>query len=332
MKRYDLLNVDPIPPLLDSGDEALSYFVRRDLSGEEAASITYLWELPEPAKILGKQQADGCWQYPRRKKALPNENYNLLETYRLLRVLVEQYGFDSQHPSIEQAAGYIFAHQTEEGDIRGMFGTEYAPHYTAWLMELLIKAGYADDPHIRRGFEWFLAMRQDDGGWAWPIRTVGVDYYEAQKDPKPTQPDRSKPFSHVLTGGILRPFAVHPEYRKRPEARHAAELVKSRFFKADKYSDRRAAHYWTKFQYPFWWPNILTALNSLSLMGFPRDDEDVKTGLDWFVDNQAEHGLWENGYTVSTEEKHWQAQLWIGLAVCRVFKRWYEGKESNHES
>ena len=316
-------SVDPIPVLLAADDEALQFFVRRDLLGEELASVKTLWDQSEPVKILSKQQEEGCWKYPSRKKALPNENYNLLETYRMLRILVEQYGFDRRRPAIEDAASYVFAHQTEEGDIRGMFGTEYAPHYTAWLMELLIKAGYADDPHIKRGFEWFLAMRQDDGGWAWPIRTVGVDYYEAQTDPEPTQPDRSKPFSHVLTGGILRAFAVHPVYSRDEGALAAADLLKSRFFKADKYSDRRAVHYWTKFQYPFWWPNILTALNSLSLMGFPRDDGDVETGLTWFVDNQAAHGLWENGYTVSTQEKHRQAKLWIGLAVCRIFKRWY---------
>ena len=230
-KRFEF---DPIPLLLSSEDEVLVFSVRRDLLGEDIGGVEVLWNYPEAAKILSKQQDDGCWKYPKRKKALPNENYNLLETYRILRILVEQYGFTKEHPAICHAADYVFAHQTEEGDIRGMFGTEYAPHYTAWLMELLIKAGYAADPHIKRGFGWFLGMRQDDGGWAWPIRTAGVDYYEAQKSSKPVQPVRSKPFSHVLTGGILQAFAAHPEYRYAVEAQAAAQLLKSRFFKADK--------------------------------------------------------------------------------------------------
>jgi hypothetical protein len=237
---------------------------------------------------------------------------------------VEQSGFNKQHPSIRQAAAYVFAHQTEEGDIRGMFGTEYAPHYTAWLMELLIKAGYAADPHITRGFEWYLVMRQDDGGWAWPIRTAEVDYYEAQKSSEPVQPVRSKPFSHVLTGGILRAYAAHPENRYVEEAQTAAQLLKSRFFKADKYADRRAPSYWTRFQFPFWWPNILTALDSLSLMGFTTEDQDIQRGLAWFVENQDQDGLWRNGYKETIPAKTRSEKLWLALAVGRVFRRFYD--------
>lgn len=318
------LQVDPIPVLLASEDEALAFFVQRDLLGEEAGGVAALWDLPEAAKILSKQQDDGCWKYPKRQKALPNENYNLLETYRMLRILVEQYGFAKQHPAIRQAADYVFAHQTKEGDIRGMFGTEYAPHYTAWLMELLIKAGYATDPHIKIGLDWFLRMRQDDGGWAWPIRTAEVDYYEAQKSSEPIQPVRSKPFSHVLTGGVLRAFAAHPEYRYTKGAQAAARLLKSRFFQADKYADRRAPSYWTRFQFPFWWPNILTALDSLSLMGFTAEDVDIQKGLAWFVENQGEDGLWPNGYKEIDSPQTRRDKLWLALAVGRVFRRFYD--------
>jgi hypothetical protein len=313
---------DPVPALLAAEDKALLYFTRRDLLDEAVTPVEGLWHLSQAAKLLRKQQPDGSWKYPgSRKHGLPNENYALLETYRSLRVLIEQYGFDDQHPAIRQAAEYLLAHQTGEGDIRGMFGTEYAPHYTAWMLELLIKAGYAGDPRVHKGLDWFLSMRQDDGGWAWPIRTAGVDYYDAQKTPEPTQPDRTKPFSHVLTGGILRAFAVHPDYWQRKEVRAAAELLKSRFFKADKYSDRRAPHYWMQFQYPFWWPNLLTALDSLSRLGYTLDDADIQKGLDWFVANQQEDGLWPTSYKVSTVEKDLGARRWIGLAVCRVFRR-----------
>ena len=112
----------------------------------------------------------------------------------------------------------------------------------------------------------------------------------------PVPPDRSKPFSHLATGMVLRAFAAHPQYRQLEEARVAGERLKTRFFKADKYHDRKAPHYWTKFQFPFWWPNILTALDSLSLIGFSPEDEDIQKGLDWFISNQEEPGLWATGY------------------------------------
>jgi hypothetical protein len=327
------LRSDPIPVLLAAAegrpaDEALAYYVRRDLLDEEVPPVEVLWDLPEPAGILRKQRDDGSWKYPgRRPHGLPGEEYAQVETYRHLRVLVGQYGFHRGHPAIGEIAGYYFARQTEEGDIRGLFGPEYAPHYMAWILELLVKAGYEDDLPIERGFTWLLAMRQDDGGWAFPIRTAGISYYEAHESPEPTQPNRSRPFSHVLTGGVLRAFAAHPRYRWAPEARAAAELLKSRFFLPDTYPDRRGAQYWTKFQFPFWWPNLLTALDSLSLMGYPAGDGAVGQGLDWFLSNQGEDGLWKTGFKETGTAKSRQARLWVALAVCRVLRRFLEAED-----
>ena len=313
------LRVDPLPCLSSSEDKALRYFVTRDLLDEEPESTETLWQLPEVERILRKQQSNGSWKYPSRTNAHGNENYDLLQTYRLLRVLVEQYGLSTRHPAIPRAAEYVFGHQSTEGDIRGIFGAQYAIHYTAGLMELLIKTGYSDDPRIRRGFEWFVRTRQDDGGWASPLRTAKVSYYDAIEDPNPVQTDSSKPFSHALTGFVLRTFAAHRKYRNSAEARLAGELMSSRFFKPDKYSDRRAVSYWTKFQYPFWWANILTALDSLSLIGFSPDHADVRKGLDWFVEHQKETGLWPTSYAKGPTAQAMEA--WVGLAVCRVFKR-----------
>jgi hypothetical protein len=64
------------------------------------------------------------------------------------------------------------------------------------------------------------------------------------------------------------------------------------------------------------------ALDSLSLMGYTRD-EDMHKGLQWFVANQGEDGLWRTSYKVSMPDKDRDAKLWIALAVCRVFKRLY---------
>ena len=316
------LSTSPLPHLTASEDEALGCFVRRDLLDKRVEPIEALWELPEAKRLLDKQHQDGSWIYPERgKNAYENENYDLLQTYRVLGILVEQYGLNKQHPAMANAAEYLFSHQTAEGDIRGIFGSQYVPHYTAGMMEILIKAGYASDARIKKGFEWYLSTRQDDGGWAWPLRTAKVSYHDAIVEPHPVQTVRSRPFSHALSGFVLRAFAAHPDYRKSAEARVAGELLKSRFFKPDKYSDRRAVGYWFKLQYPFWWANILTALDSLSLVGFSSDDVDVRKGLDWFRANQEESGLWPTGY--GKAKKAGVAQLWVGLAVCRVLKRFY---------
>ena len=320
------IRVDPVPMLLSLDNVTLVFFIKRDLLNQDPGPIENLWELPAAEKIIAKQQSNGSWKYPSsRKSGHKSENYNLLETYRQLRFLIDQYGLNKSHPSISKAADYVLSHQSEEGDIRGIFGSQYAPHYTAGLIELLIKVGFVDDPRIDLCFEWFQETRQEDGGWAWPLRTAKVSYQDALAQEKPVQSDRSKPFAHALTGFVLRTYAAHPEYRNSEGAWETGELIKARFFKPDKYSDRKAIEYWTKFQFPYWWVNLLTALDSLSLIGFTREDEHIQNGLDWFAHNQSEDGLWPTGY-----EKGKKAQAmneWVGLSICRMLKRFDAGSE-----
>lgn len=284
------LGVDPLPTLQASGNEALQYFVRRDLLEEDVGPVDSLWELPLAAKILKKQREDGSWKYPGGKEEIRSQrNYDKLQTYKMLMELVEKYGFTKAHPAIQSAARFLFTFQTEEGDFRGIYRSQYSPNYSAGIMELLIKAGYDEHPRIERGFAWLLSMRQNDGGWAVPMRTGTGKGSATIKDafwlPETIQPDRSKPFSHWCTGIVLRAFAAHTEYRKAPEARHAGELLKSRFFQRDKYTDRQAAYFWEKIRYPFWWTDILSALDSLSWLGFSKEDRHVGRGLDWLVGN-----------------------------------------------
>lgn len=315
------LRYDPLPALLSSGHEALIYAARRDLLGERVGPADALWDLPAVAAILGRQGPDGAWRYPgRRKNPLPQEDMNQLETFRMLGVLVEKFGLHRQHPAVQGAARYLFACQTDEGDFRGILGTQFAPHYTAGMMELLIKANYADASPIERGFGWLMSMRQDDGGWAWPVRTAKVRFSDAAQQADPVQPDRSKPFSHVLTGVVLRAFAAHPTWRRAEAARHAGNLLASRFFRPDKYADRRDRSYWEKVSFPFWFTDIVSALDSLSHMGFGRDDARIQAGLAWLHDRQREDGLWQLKLLRSGAK---DTRLWVSLAVARLFRRWY---------
>jgi len=257
------LRLDPLPQLLSSENEALLYFVRRDLSGEKVGPTETLWHLPHVVKITRKQQDDGSWKYPGGKEHVRSEhNYNQLKTYKVLGQLVEKYDLTRKHPAIRKAADFIFTCQTEEGDFRGIYQNQYTPNYTAAIMELLIKAGYGEDSRIESGFSWLLSIRQSDGGWTIPFRTIGAKdsatLLQAMKNLEPIKPDKSKPFSHCITGVVLRAFAAHQKYRKTKEAKVAGELLKSRFFQPDRYPDRRAASFWTKITYPFWFTDILS--------------------------------------------------------------------------
>lgn len=282
--------------------------------------IETLWVLPQVTRLVQKQLGDGSWKYAG-KTFDPDtgQNYYLLETYRNLRVLVEMYALNREHPALALAAEYLFSCQTDEGDIRGIIGNQYMPYYHGSILELLIKAGYADDERVTAGLDWLLDMRQEDGGWIVPAQAVpSKERTAAFWSGKPVLPPRSLPHAHLATGMALRAFAVHPDYYRRPEVVAAGNCLKSRLFRADAYGDRKAPGYWLKFQFPFWWTSLLTALDTLAKLGFDDQDSDIGRGLDWFSANQEPDGLWPTGYgsgKLAESNRHW-----VGLAICRVLK------------
>lgn len=314
-----LLARDPVPWLRSTNDTAIATFVRRDLL-KEKVDVRALWELPEPQRLIGRQQADGSWRYPVKKP--PPLNYDLYETFTTLGTLVNKYGFDRRHPAVEQAAQYIFSCQTAAGDFRGIYGSQPAHTYTPALMEVLIEAGYGKDPAIGRAFRWLLATRLDDGGWAIPARTrdkkLVKDWGTVLSGPE-IEADPTRPFSHMVTGMVLRAFAAHPRYRSSFEAIRAGELLKSRLFKRDRYADRQGPEYWTKFTYPFQFTDLLTSLDSLGKIGLSKRDPDVARALGWFRQRQEPDGSFALTMCRGISDK--RLPFWLGLALCRALLR-----------
>ncbi len=324
---------DPVKPLIESANPAVFYYTQRDLLQRTvAAPSASLWTLTAPQRIISRQEPGGWWQ------ALgKNEDFYLVETFKQLQTLVYQYEFDKSHPAVASGCEYLFSRQTEEGDFRGFLGSQYAPYYTGLVTALLIKAGYVDDPRIEKGLQWLLSMRQNDGGWV--IGSPGwlgipdfkwSDITEMVSDknaPTLHSFDKSRPFAHSGTGMVLRAFAAHPKYRNSPAALKAAHLLKSHFLKSDNYNSYKHPDNWLRFEYPFWWNNLAAALDSVSLIGIPPSNPDIRRALDWFIANQTETGLWKVSYSKihksPPNRKTEEERLWISLAVCRVFQRYF---------
>lgn len=251
-------------------------------------------------------------------------NYLLLETYRNLGILIELYGVNKAHPSIEKAAKFIFSTQMSDSDFRGVYGSQYSPNYSAGILELLVKAGYRNDDRIHRAFQWFLSNQQSGGGWTLPIQTHGVkapDWKTIINSPfvYPFQPE--KPFSHSVTGIVLRAFAAHPQYRNHPEALKAAELITHRFFLSDRYNFRRAASYWKSISFPFWWADLISVLDALSLMNIPKTNRGIARALDYFKSEQMADGTWKL-YILKGKSLP-DLQLWVNFILCRLIKRFF---------
>jgi hypothetical protein len=137
--------------------------------------------------------------------------------------------------------------------------------------------------------------------------------------------DKSKPFSAAGTGMVLRAFAIHPNYKKSKEAFTASKLLKSKFFKKDNWKSYEHPDNWLRFQFPFWWTNLISALDTLSLMGFSPEDSEIKKALNWLIDHQESDGLWKISYSrihkAPDNRRTFKSRLWITLSICRIFKR-----------
>ena len=313
------LKVDPVPNLLSTGNEAIKYFTLHDLLDKRVEPIDRLWELPEATKILKKQEDNGSWKYPKGPNQMEHVDYDQYQTYLILGELVEKYGFNKGHRSIQKAAEYIFQSQSKEGDFRGIYANQYSTTYSPAIMDLLIKAGYNNDPRILKGFDWLLSIRQNDGGWALPFRTMGFNIGDAFNQKELIQPDKSKPFSHLVTAMVLRAFAAHSKYRKSEHAKKAGQLLIHRFFTVDKYPDRKSKNFWERVSFPFLYTDIISSLDTLYFLGFNTGNSEIRGGLEFLRNKQDENGNFNLKITRGSDK---DLPYWISLAVCRLFKRY----------
>jgi len=322
MARWlDFLAKDPIPALLHEGEEALVYFANRDLLGVEVPPLEYVWRLPEVVDLLKRQEPDGSWKYGGTIIHADWENYRLLETYRSIGFLVQMYGLTRDHPALARAAEFLLSFQTPDGDIRGILGNQTMPYYHGAILERLIQAGYGGDARVRRGLDWLLEVTQADGGWLVPTQMIPFKKRTDAFWTGATLPtDRALPSAHMATGMAIRALAAHPDYQHIPQVLRAGDFLTGRLFQEDAYGDRRGVEYWFKFQYPFWWTTLVTALDSLAKLGFTARDERIRRGLEWFLDHQEEDGLWPTGYGCGRRAR--LARAWVGLSICRMLDRY----------
>jgi len=309
--------------LASSSNPAIAFFARRDLLGERPGPVSDVWELREPLRIIRRQTSDGSWRYPGRNASLRSpEDYDQIETFRQLAILVEQYGFTREHTAIARAAEFLLSFQTSEGDIRGIYGNQYATTYVGAITELLVKAGYADDPRIATTFSWLVGIRQSDGGWAIPMRTLGhryPDFLDVEHHPEPLAPDRSKPFSHLVTGMVLRAFAAHPAWLGTADVRDAANLLASRLFKRDPYDDRGDPSYWERVSFPFWFTDVVSALDTLSRLGVSPRSVPIASALQRLSELQHDDGTFALKLLRAKDK---DLPWWISLALYRSLQRW----------
>lgn len=127
--------VDPIKSLLEADDISIKYAVEKEILGYTNIRIEDLEKDKKVQSIIKRQQRDGSWKYAAKKSDVWTElDYDQYETVKQLAELVEKYRLDRKHDQIQRVADYFFHHQTPEGDIRGVYGNQYFPNFTAVIL------------------------------------------------------------------------------------------------------------------------------------------------------------------------------------------------------
>lgn len=310
--------------LLARGNLPILYWLKKDIL-EVPVDREYknLQKYAARIRLLEAQRPNGGWC---KKKNIGHPHWE--KTYFIVDTLrnafkLYNYGCTLKDRGINRIVDFLFSTQSAEGDFRGAYLNEYAPTYHALTLEILCLYGYHDDKRTQKGFRWLIKNRQEDGGWVIPYRTIDKDElkkrynFESQLKLSPIKPDKKQPSSHLVTGMVLRAFALSDTLKHKKETVKAGELLISRFFKPDKYEDRCEPIFWEEFTYPFWATDILSSLDSLAKIGFlPEENEGVRNALEWLLKKQKAQGYWESGIKKATLEEH----LWITLIVLRVLK------------
>ena len=310
--------------LLARGSLPILFWLKKDiLSVPVERESKNMRKYAARVRILETQKPDGSWWEKRSDTPIYWERtLYRVDTLRNLYRLYD-YGCTVKEEGVQRSLDFLFLLQSKEGDFRGTVLNVYTPTFHALTLELLCLFGLDGDRRVQKGFRWILNNKQSDGGWALyhprPAQTPGKTAAPAWASPrgKPFKPRKSQPFSHHVTGMVLRAFAESPTWRGSKEARGAGEKLLSCFFCDEVYEDRTYPSDWEKICYPFWNTDILASLDSLSKVGFSPENETIQRGLSWLQKRQNSQGFWECGNKKATLEDH----LWVTLAVLRVLKR-----------
>ncbi|MFC2158102.1 hypothetical protein ACFLT9_09725 [Acidobacteriota bacterium] len=309
--------------LLARGNLPILYWLKKDiLEVPIDREFKNLQKFAARIRILESQSPNGGWS-KKRYESHPQweKTHYVVDTLRNL-IQLYNFGCSIEDPEILKTVDFLFSTQTKEGDFRGAYLNEYAPTYHALALEILCQLGYNDDKRVQTGFKWMMKNRQSDGGWVIPYRTIPKSEFKKrynyvdQLKLDPIVAEKTKPFSHLVTGMALRALSESANWRTNKETIKVGELLTTRFFKSDKYEDRYHAFFWEELAYPFWATDILSSLDSLAKIGISTENEKIQLALTWLSEKQKSDGHWESGLKKASVEDH----LWVTLSVLRVFK------------
>jgi len=236
--------------LLEKDEPSIRYRTLTEVLGrpendpEVREALALVPERGWAAKILAARKPGGGWddegsQY---RPKYVSTNWMML--------ILSDLGLGSSLPEVREACEFwMDGFAARDGGLGG--SSSGTPHYcvAANMARALVRFGYADDPRVRRTFEWLVGQAAPKGGWSCFGSGRNLDSWEA-----------------------LSAFAVYPRSRWTAEMREV--VGKGAEFFLERELHRQGAHYppWFRFHYPVhYYYDLLVGLDFMTALGYATD-------------------------------------------------------------
>jgi len=320
-----------IAPLLADPSPCLRRLVLRELlrRPDDDPEVLELGTLSNSdvlaADLMRLQAADGSWKGTDLGGTSPKPSVRAT-AHALMRL--GYLGFVPEHEAVRRGVLFLFSRQRRDGSwpLTGMAwpgridrdreseGYAMIPLQTALPLRGLAACGYAADGRAERAYEWLLAQRLDDGSWPTGIASGnygGVAGYRRLP--------HSRWGCRTNTTAALICLALHPERRRRQEARRALDLLLGRESRERHNLGHEVARL------------IGAEVASGTLTYFARFDLALMLDLSWRVGASLEDERiadlvatvreWQGAYGLWHHSSRPQASRWVSFDLLRSLSR-----------
>jgi hypothetical protein len=196
-------------------------------------------------EILEKQTPSGYW--------ISEENLyfpKYISTNWMLLVLSDL-GLTRDNPRVERAC-QLWVKRFEMKD--GGFNDEPRDKVghlclTGNMVRALVKFGYADDPIVRRAFEWLVEIQRESGGWDCFLGKGNLDSWEP-----------------------LSAFAVYPRQMWTRSMKLSVERGAEFYLEKELHKEGKRYAPWYRFHYPtHYYYDLLVGLDFMTALGYSSD-------------------------------------------------------------
>ena len=183
-------------------------------------------------------------------------------------LVLSDFGLDSTNPRIRKIADLLFEYKLRLSSPFNFFYEEMC--ISANTARMLTRFGYADDPRVRKLYDWLIEDQRKDGGWNCSQGTPGtLDAWEP-----------------------LAAFASLPKAKRTPKMEDAISRGAEFYLERKLFEEGQPYPPWRRLHYPnHYYYDILVGLEVLTQLGFAGDRR-LRPALKILTEKRRRDGTW----------------------------------------